>query len=74
MASPMYDVGDHFPITVTEAGGGPADNRDTVDIVCWCSDASCEQHLEDLERLRPNYPSEETMLANRRRIEKDRKQ
>lgn len=42
----MYDIPQHFPIPIDEFGRGPADEADTVDVVCWCADPDCQLHKE----------------------------
>lgn len=41
MTSPMPDLPEHCPISVTERGEGPAFGDDAFMTVCWCSDPYC---------------------------------
>lgn len=43
MASPMFELPEHFPIAVDENCQGPVDeNSPEFDhFECWCSDSNC---------------------------------
>lgn len=41
----MPDTPEHFPISVTADGAGPADPDETADVVCWCGQPGCTAFL-----------------------------
>lgn len=46
MCSPMPELPEHFPIPINGNGDGPAAPSETVAVVCWCGDPTCQKHLE----------------------------
>ncbi len=45
----MFDIPDHFPITINADGDGPeCDPTKITKIVCWCGKDTCGRHAEFL--------------------------